>query len=234
MNHSNGHPGYTPVIGANDENHEVPKKKQGDKAMLKTQTMMRNRMENEHLTGMKVIEGFCMDGMHCWPLQVFAFTMLAVHIICCFAAFYVSANLYSSGLYSSAFYQNGGAVMIVMALLGTGVGLIAARLCEFDVMKTAAFTGPVVSVFVSIVLIGKRGMALGGLGGLCAGIPIGAMLEHNGVGISLGAIVGLLVGGIIGICPFFHWLEMNQRYMNKQHEFGRLSINDSFEQEVEY
>lgn len=37
----------------------------------------------------------------------------------------------------------------------------------------------------------------------------------------MGAIIGLLVGCILGVCPFFGTLDMNQRYMNKQNQFGR-------------
>ncbi|GIX61779.1 uncharacterized protein BcabD6B2_12140 [Babesia caballi] len=220
--------------------------RQQTKSMLKNQTKMRNHMVSENLHGMRVvllwasrvtppqIKGFCMDGMHCWPMKVFAITMTVVHVICCFSAFYVTASLYSSGLRSAMFYQGGGVVMIVMAAIGAGAAVVLALFFDFDEMRMTALVGPMMSLFVSMVLMGKRGILLGGFGGLSVGLPVGSLMESHEVGLSLGAIVGLLVGGILGICPFFSSLDMNQRYMNKQHEFGRLSVEDGWERDDNY
>lgn len=37
-----------------------------------------------------------MDGLHCWPVQVFSITMMIIHAICTITAFYVSSHLYSN------------------------------------------------------------------------------------------------------------------------------------------
>ncbi|CDR96589.1 hypothetical protein, conserved [Babesia bigemina] len=206
-------------LGEPGDYHGAERPRPPGKMMLQNQTKMRNNLERENLTGMKVIEGFCIDGMHCWPMKVFAVTMLVLHLICCFAALYVSANLYSSGLSSSTFYRNGGAMMIIMAAAGACLGVALSLFLGFCMMNTLAFAGPMMSLFVAAVLMGKRGVLLGSFGGMCAGLPIGSMMQSHEVGISLGAIIGILVGGIVGICPFFRNLDMNQRYINKETEY---------------
>lgn len=198
------------------------------KSMLKNKTMMKNYLEKENLGGMTVIKGFCMDGMHCWPIQVFAMTVFGLHIICFVVTLYISGSLYSSGLQSTKFYQGGGFILIGMALLGLAFGFAFAFFLEFNWLKACSLAGPMMTVFMSIVLIGRRGLFIGGMGGVCAGLPIGSLIGSHEIGISLGGVIGLLLGGILGVCPFFSNLDINQRYLNKQNMFGSFSEPGSF------
>ncbi|GBE59358.1 transmembrane domain-containing protein, putative [Babesia ovata] len=171
------------------------KPKSSGKTMLKNHTKMRNHLVSENLTGMKV------------------------------------------GLYSSTFYKNGGAAMLGMAVVGACVGVATSLFFGFCSMNTMAFVGPMMSLFVAAVLMGKRyvkrceprwprsGVLLGSFGGLCAGLPIGSTMQSHEVGLSLGAIIGLLIGGIVGLCPFFRSLDMNQRYINKENEYERIAMD---------
>lgn len=69
---------------------------------------------------------------------------------------YGRAMIGMQGIKSGKFYQGGGGVLIGMSLLGLGVGVGASHVMGSSTLKTIAFSGPMMSLFASTVLIGRR------------------------------------------------------------------------------
>lgn len=103
--------------------------------------------------------------------------------------------------------------MGVAALGFTTGGLIGALVPPACWAGALYLGGFLVSLFLSFVLLGRRGALLGSFGGVGAGGVIGFFTEAGPMGIVIGMVLGLLFGIVIGFAPICRGLKINERYV---------------------
>lgn len=71
------------------------------------------------------------------------------------------------------------------------------------------------ALFAAVILLGKRGAWLGALGGLGCGGAVGGLAYPSlgPPGAAVAAVVGLLLGIVLGFAPIFRDLKINERYI---------------------
>ncbi|KAH8741624.1 hypothetical protein FG386_003598 [Cryptosporidium ryanae] len=180
--------------------------------------------------------GFCFSKCCCWPVWSGAFISFAAYLVMAFLAIYWQSALFSLGLKSTHFWKGGGYWLLGSAILGIFVGMIVGGLVSNCFAGALGLGGSLTNLFMCVLLVGRLGAALGGLGGLGAGATIGLMAHSGTISWSVGLVLGLLLGLVVGFSPIARSLKMNDRYIRRgirQREMRRRSrLSESGHSEV--
>ncbi|KAK6590446.1 hypothetical protein RS030_152260 [Cryptosporidium xiaoi] len=180
--------------------------------------------------------GFCFSKCCCWPVWSGAFISFAAYLVMAFLAIYWQSALFSLGLKSTHFWKGGGYWLLGSAILGIFVGMIVGGLVSNCFAGALGLGGSLTNLFMCVLLVGRLGAALGGLGGLGTGATIGLMAHSGTISWSVGLVLGLLLGLVVGFSPIARSLKMNDRYIRRgirQREMRRRSrLSESGHSEI--
>ncbi|CUV07179.1 unnamed protein product [Cryptosporidium hominis] len=181
---------------------------------------------NAPLTDEEIKCGFCFSKCCCWPVWSGSIISFAAYMVMAFLAIYWQSALFSLGLKSSHFWKGGGYWLAGSGGLGIFVGMLVGGLVSSCFAGALSLGGSLTNLFMSVLLVGRLGAALGGIGGLGTGASIGLMAHSGTISWVIGLILGLLLGLVVGFSPIARSLKMNDRYIRRgirQRELRRRS-----------
>ncbi|KAJ1613500.1 signal peptide-containing protein [Cryptosporidium canis] len=181
---------------------------------------------NAPLTEEEIKCGFCFSRCCCWPVWSGSIISFAAYLIMAFLAIYWQSALFSLGLKSTHFWKGGGYWLAGSGGLGVFVGMLVGGLVSSCFAGALSLGGSLTNLFMSVLLVGRLGAALGGIGGLGTGASIGLMAHSGTISWVVGLILGLLLGLVVGFSPIARSLKMNDRYIRRgirQRELRRRS-----------
>lgn len=181
---------------------------------------------NAPLTEEEIKCGFCFSKCCCWPVWSGSIISFAAYLVMAFLAVYWQSALFSLGLKSTHFWKGGGYWLAGSGGLGVLVGMLVGGLVSSCFAGALSLGGSLTNLFMSVLLVGRLGAALGGIGGLGTGASIGLMAHSGTISWVVGLILGLLLGLVVGFSPIARSLKMNDRYIRRgirQRELRRRS-----------
>ncbi|KAK9171455.1 putative integral membrane protein [Cryptosporidium meleagridis] len=181
---------------------------------------------NAPLTDEEIKCGFCFSKCCCWPVWSGSIISFAAYMVMAFLAIFWQSALFSLGLKSSHFWKGGGYWLAGSGGLGIFVGMLVGGLVSSCFAGALSLGGSLTNLFMSVLLVGRLGAALGGIGGLGTGASIGLMAHSGTISWVIGLILGLLLGLVVGFSPIARSLKMNDRYIRRgirQRELRRRS-----------
>ncbi|KEP63192.1 UNVERIFIED_CONTAM: hypothetical protein HHA_221180 [Hammondia hammondi] len=155
----------------------------------------------------------CIDRCECVPIVLGGVTSFVICVIVVVVAAVLMSQVFSKGFFSSMFFRGGGFAILVSASAGLLGGGLAGGLVRGCWPGALYLGGGLMAFSVSVVLLGKRGAGVGALGGLLAGASTAALIHPGALSVSLGCVVGFLLGIVVGFAPIFRELKMNSRYI---------------------
>ncbi|KAH8582419.1 membrane with multiple cysteines at the N-terminal [Cryptosporidium sp. chipmunk genotype I] len=181
---------------------------------------------NAPLTDEEIKCGFCFSKCCCWPVWSGSIISFAAYMVMAFLAIYWQSALFSLGLKSNHFWKGGGYWLAGSGGLGVFIGMLVGGLVSSCFAGALSLGGSLTNLFMSVLLVGRLGAALGGVGGLGTGASIGLMAHSGTISWVIGLILGLLLGLVVGFSPIARSLKMNDRYIRRgirQRELRRRS-----------
>ncbi|OII74070.1 uncharacterized protein cubi_02872 [Cryptosporidium ubiquitum] len=181
---------------------------------------------NAPLTEEETKCGFCFTRCCCWPVWSGSIISFVAYLVMAFLAIYWQSALFSLGLKSNHFWKGGGYWLVGSGGLGVFVGMIVGGLVSSCFAGALSLGGSLSNLFMSVLLVGRLGAALGGIGGLGTGASIGLMAHSGTISWVIGLILGLLLGLVVGFSPIARSIKMNDRYIRRgirQRELRRRS-----------
>lgn len=182
--------------------------------------------ENVFLTDEEIKCRFCFSRCCCWPVWSGSIISFVIYLIMAFLAIYWQSALFSLGLKSTHFWKGGGYWLVGSGGLGVFVGMIVGGLVSSCFAGALSLGGSLSNLFMSVLLVGRLGAALGGIGGLGTGASIGLMAHSGTISWVIGLLLGLLLGLVVGFSPIARSIKMNDRYIRRgirQRELRRRS-----------
>ncbi|EPT31953.1 hypothetical protein TGME49_221180 [Toxoplasma gondii ME49] len=167
----------------------------------------------------------CIDRCDCVPIVLGGVASLVTCIIVVVLAAVLMSQVFSKGFFSSMFFRGGGFAILLSASVGLLGGGLTGGLVRGCWPGALYLGGGLMAFSVSVVLLGKRGAGVGAVGGLLAGASTAALIHPGALSVSLGCLVGFLLGIVVGFAPIFRELKMNSRYIRYGFESRQQSLN---------
>ncbi|PHJ25639.1 transmembrane domain protein [Cystoisospora suis] len=155
----------------------------------------------------------CFDRCDCVPVIAGGVAAFLVCFAMVSLAALLMSTVFSKGFFSPVFFRGGGYAILLASALGLTAGGLLGGLVRPCWPRILYCGGGLMAFAAAFVFLGKRGAAVGAVGGLVTGGSIGALIVPAPLSVALGCVVGFLLGLVFGFAPIFRELKMNSRYI---------------------